>query len=345
MFILKRVYIDFEMNMPNSKSKRDILNSDIIAIGAVMYDEKTKNIDKFKSLIKPVSNAQLYPHIQELTHISSEELKYAPSYEEVMRKFKKWLGIFSEIEGIYTFGNLDLTCFNNTDMRSSKKNNHPRFVNNIRELFVDIKEKYIECGIKCMNYISLKNLLEFANLEFSGDAHDPLNDAYNLFILDEAITNNVDIQNILIMLDIIRPPFNNINPDLNDCFDKFKKSLYKKEGNYDIVDFSIEIIKTVRMYLLTIININIQNIEVIKDIDKKLDTIDKLKNIEEGYFYLLEDVYFDIKDLLEDLMLYRVHEDEYKNEIENIIKMFDEDLESEKIYIDKNSSLNVINKV
>ena len=46
MFILKRVYIDFEMNMPNSKSKRAVFNSDIIAIGAVMYDEKTKNIDK-----------------------------------------------------------------------------------------------------------------------------------------------------------------------------------------------------------------------------------------------------------------------------------------------------------
>ncbi|MGO0807132.1 hypothetical protein ACTPEF_24460, partial [Clostridioides difficile] len=42
--------------------------------------------------------------------------------------------------------------------------------------FVDIKEKYINCGMRCMNYISLKNLLEFVNLEFSGDAHDPLND-------------------------------------------------------------------------------------------------------------------------------------------------------------------------
>ena len=28
-----------------------------------------------------------------------------------------------------------------------------------------------------------------------------------------------------------------------------------------------------------------------KDISKKMDTIDKLKDIEEGYFYLLEDVY------------------------------------------------------
>ncbi len=55
---------------------------------------KNKNIDKFKSLIRPVSNEDLYPHIQELTHISSEELESAPSYEEVMRKFKNGLAYF-----------------------------------------------------------------------------------------------------------------------------------------------------------------------------------------------------------------------------------------------------------
>lgn len=110
-----------------------------------------------------------------------------------MRKFKKWFGIFFDIKGIYIFGNLDLICFNNIDMRSVKKNNYLRFVNNIRDLFVDIKEKYINCGMRCMNYILLKNLFEFVNLEFSGDVYDLLNDVYNLFILDEVIINNVDI--------------------------------------------------------------------------------------------------------------------------------------------------------
>lgn len=99
------------------------------------------------------------------------------------------------------------------------------------------------------------------------------------------------------------------------------------------------------MYLLTIIDVNIQNLEIMKDINKKMDTIDKLKDIEEGYFYLLEDVYLDMKDVLEDLMLYRMNEDEYKYEIKNIIKMFDEDLDNEKIYINKCNNLNVVNKI
>ena len=224
---MKKIYMDFEMNMPNSKGKRDGLKAEIIAIGAVKYDTKTGKIDKFKSLIKPVTNQEVYPHIEELTHITTEDLLNAPTYEQVMRDFKSWLGLFTDIEGIYTFGNLDLTCFNYTDRISSQKNNHPRFLNNIRELFVDIKDKYINYGIKCMNYVSLKNLLNYANLEFSGDAHDPLYDAYNLYILDDVLEKNEKIRNLLIIQDFMKPPFITLNEELESRFEDYKEYLYK----------------------------------------------------------------------------------------------------------------------
>ena len=102
---MKKIYMDFEMNMPNSKGKRDGFKAEIIAIGAIKYDIKTGKIDKFKSLIKPITNQEVFPHIEELTHITTKDLENAPTYERVMREFKSWLGIFSEIEGIYTFGN------------------------------------------------------------------------------------------------------------------------------------------------------------------------------------------------------------------------------------------------
>ena len=143
-----------------------MLDADIIAIGAIKYDTDTGEIEKFKSLVKPITNLNIFPHIQELTNISQEDISKAPSYETVMRKFKKWLGKIYQIEGIYTFGNLDLMCFNNTDKKSSNKYNHPRFVNNIKNLFVDIKDKYINYGIRCINYVSLKNLLDCAMLNF-----------------------------------------------------------------------------------------------------------------------------------------------------------------------------------
>ena len=122
------------MNMANTKTKKDMLDADIIAIGAIKYDTDTGEIEKFKSLVKPITNLNIFPHIQELTNISQEDISKAPSYETVMRKFKKWLGKIYQIEGIYTFGNLDLMCFNNTDKKSSNKYNHPRFVNNIKNI-------------------------------------------------------------------------------------------------------------------------------------------------------------------------------------------------------------------
>ena len=44
---MKKIYIDFEMNMPNSKGKKAMLNADIIAIGAVKYDDRTGEIEKY----------------------------------------------------------------------------------------------------------------------------------------------------------------------------------------------------------------------------------------------------------------------------------------------------------
>ena len=331
---MKKVYIDFEMNMSNNRTKKDLMDADIIAIGAIKYDTKTGEIEKFKSLIKPITNLNIYPHIQELTNISQDDIIQAPSYEDVMRKFKTWLGEYYQIEGIYTFGNLDIMCFNNTDKKSSSKYNHPRFLNNIKNLFIDIKEKYINNGIRCMNYVSLTNLLDCINVEFHGDAHDPLYDAYNLFILDRELENNDETRTILTIKDIIRPPFTNINEALEDVFEEYKINLHKENNNTVHNKISIEILKTIYMYIESIKDIDIYNIEMLRDINRRLEVINNLKDLEVGYFFLLENIYFDMKDLFNDLMLYKVTPSEYNDEIENIISLFNEDLLDENIDIE-----------
>ena len=326
---MKKIYIDFEMNMSSNKTKRDMFDADIIAIGAIKYDTESGQIDNFKSLIKPISNLRIYPHIQELTNITQDDISQAPSNEEVMRRFKKWLGEYDKIEGIYTFGNLDFTCFNNTDKRSSKKYNHPRFVNNIKDLFIDIKDKYINYGIRCMNYVSLKNLLSCANIDFYGDAHDPLYDAYNLFILDKTLENSEEIRNVLTIKDIIRPPFTTKNKELENIFIQYQESFQKNNEVHK--NISIEILKTVLLYIESIKDIDIYNIEILRDINRKLETINNLKDINVGYLFLLENLYFDLNDLFNDLMLYKVTEKEYVEDIDNILNLFNEDLIYENI--------------
>lgn len=328
---MKKIYMDFEMNMPNSKNKREGFKAEIIAIGAIKYDTKSGKIDKFKSLIKPVTNQEVFPHIEELTHITTEDLQDAPTYENVMRKFKTWLGVYTDIEGIYTFGNLDLTCFNYTDRLSSQKNNHPRFLNNIRDLFVDIKDKYINYGMKCMNYVSLKNLLEYANVKFCGDAHDPLYDAYNLYVLDKVLEENDKVKNLLIIYDFLKPPFTILNEDLESRFEEYRQYLYNDSGEFDIYCMSLEVIKTVKSYLTSIKDINVHDIDVLRDISKKLESIENFKNIKEGYFYVLDNMHLDMRELLDDALLYKLNQKEYEDEIANIIDLFNEDLEVENI--------------
>lgn len=329
---MNKIYIDFEMNMPESKHKRDIDQADIIAIGAIKYNVKHNNISEFKSLIKPVSNNKIYEHIQNLTGIKDEDLVDAPSYEEVMRKFKVWLGDFEQIDGIYTFGNLDLTCFLSTDRRSAKKYNHPRFVNNIRNFFVDIKEKYMQQGIKCVNYVSLKNLLEHLNVEFNGIAHDPLYDAYNLFILDETLDTKDEIKKMLTVKDVVRNPFTEMNEYLQECFEQYRKAIYdNNDVKFAIDNISIEVLKTLRTYLISLRTVDIYNIEIIKDINRKINTFTPIKDIDEGCFYLLENVYLDMKDLLEDLMTYKLSQNQYEEEINKIIQMFEDDMYYENI--------------
>ena len=271
---MKKIYIDFEMNMANTKTKKDMLDADIIAIGAIKYDTDTGEIEKFKSLVKPITNLNIFPHIQELTNISQEDISKAPSYETVMRKFKKWLGKIYQIEGIYTFGNLDLMCFNNTDKKSSNKYNHPRFVNNIKNLFVDIKDKYINYGIRCINYVSLKNLLDCANVEFYGDAHDPLYDAYNLFILDKTLENSEETRNILTIKDIVRPPFTVINENLEYIFEEYRINLYGNNSEKIHKDISIEILKT-----SLIVRVLILGKKIFKDTNKVTKSVPLAKRI------------------------------------------------------------------
>ncbi len=182
-----------------------------------------------------------------------------------------------------------------------------------------------------MNYVSLKNLLEYANVQFCGDAHDPLYDAYNLYILDKVLQENNKIRDLLVIHDFLKVPFIALNEELESRFEEYRQYLYNKSGEFDIYCISLEIIKTIKEYLISIKKVNVHDIDVIRDISKKLEVLDKLKDINEGYFYVLDNLYLDMKELLEDALLYKLNQKEYEEEIDNIVDLFNEDLQLENI--------------
>ncbi|MFR3499360.1 MAG: exonuclease, partial [Paraclostridium bifermentans] len=80
---------------------------------------------------------------------------------------------------------------------------------------------------------------------------------------------------------------------------------------------------------------DIYNIEYIKDVSKKLLTFKNLIDISEGYFYLLENVYLDMMELMEDLSYYKLGQDQYKQELTQILELFEQDLEEEKLNLEE----------
>ena len=87
--------------------------------------------------------------------------------------------------------------------------------------------------------------------------------------------------------DIVRPPFTVINENLEYIFEEYRINLYGNNSDEIHKDISIEILKTIRMYTEPIKQIDIYNIEILRDINRKLEVINNLKDLKVGYFFFI----------------------------------------------------------
>ena len=86
------VILDLEWNTAFSHKKKKYVN-EIIEFGAVKTDENMEIIDTFSMLITPQIGKKLSSHIQELTHLTNEELTSANNtFSHVIKCFEKFLG-------------------------------------------------------------------------------------------------------------------------------------------------------------------------------------------------------------------------------------------------------------
>lgn len=98
------VILDLEWNGSFSKRHKKFVN-EIIEFGAVKTDENLNVIDSFSMLITPQIGKKLNSHVEELTHITLEELtKTSNTFTHVLSKFVKFLG--DSI--LFTWGTMDV---------------------------------------------------------------------------------------------------------------------------------------------------------------------------------------------------------------------------------------------
>ena len=83
------IVLDFEMNPVRRKGYN--LRNEIIEIGAVKMDENYQIIDHYSALIKP-EYSPIAQKIKDLTGIDAATVRRAPSFQEALQDFSKWIG-------------------------------------------------------------------------------------------------------------------------------------------------------------------------------------------------------------------------------------------------------------
>ncbi len=166
-FVRKETYIFLDIEAAIVRGKQHI-----IEIGAVKWLPNDE-VEFFSELIQPYKFKKLNSRIQKLTGIQTEDLLYAPSFKQVIKRFMEW----SQGDTIFvTFGEFD-----------RKVLEEELFRNRIQRHFiypiVDFQQKYmIENQLKVQP--SLSELME--KFEVVAEQHRALQDANTLFKIFKA---------------------------------------------------------------------------------------------------------------------------------------------------------------
>ena len=169
---------------------------EMIAFGAVFVTlDKNGLIAKEKKPIRKYVKCKnkIGKFVSNLTGITEKDLeKYGVDFATASKEIKKYCGLNFKKTSFMTFGNHDIRILNQS---SSYNLNSPKeLVDIIRKNYIDF-QSIISEFIKDNNGnpLSLTHYLELFNIQFDGQAHDPLYDALNLGKLYNAFLKEKDI--------------------------------------------------------------------------------------------------------------------------------------------------------
>jgi len=85
------IILDLEWNSVYGTKIRGFIN-EIIEIGAVMLDERFREINSFSVLVKSQIGKRLQAHVKEMTNISRKDLEGGYPFDEAIAMFRNWIG-------------------------------------------------------------------------------------------------------------------------------------------------------------------------------------------------------------------------------------------------------------
>lgn len=221
------IIYDLEFNQAFSKDPENkiFLNKqcpfEIIQIGALKLNEELKVIDSFNTLIKPILYPILHPYVEGLTNLTNEDLRNAPTFKDIYKKFLTFLKGDNNI--LCVWGTADIKeLIRNFEYNSLSISKFPKKYINIQK-----------CACKYFKYtkgqnIGLKTAVKLLDIDTSKDFHNAFNDAYYTSEVFKKIYNK-DIKPKFYTFSKTRQNKNHKqNLDTNLLFNQFEKMLQRK---------------------------------------------------------------------------------------------------------------------
>ncbi len=181
---MKYVVLDLEMcKVPKGcRCKEYKWSQETIEIGAVLLDDDFRVLDQFDTFVKPKYGRVDY-FIEHLTGISEYQLKNAPSFEEAIDLFTKWIPD-DEVKCV-SWSTSDSAQIEHEMV--SKGHNNSRMVE-LFEGWIDC-QKLFDDRVGMVRPSKLEEALIIADIYPEGNMHNGLSDAQNTAILFGKLEN------------------------------------------------------------------------------------------------------------------------------------------------------------
>ena len=169
------IFFDLEMNCVDKKDNT-LGFWEIISLGAVKYNPINNSLDKFYIILKPKIQEKLSDRCKEITGLTQEEVDNGIGFKQGIKLLEEWIG--NEKFLFISWGKEDIKALKCNSLIRGNKN---EFINRVRKNYVDFQKEFSYYYKKMNQVISLSSALDCYSLEFEGEKHNALSDAYNLY--------------------------------------------------------------------------------------------------------------------------------------------------------------------
>lgn len=169
----RRIFVDLEMNpiRKEYKEERALCRQEVIEIGAVCLNERNEEIDFFRCYVRPEYNPGIESSITELTGIETRKVVDADTFRTAFEKFLVWCRADYEI---YSWSDSDPTQL---QKEMTLKKIPPTSAAAYMFMYWTDLQKLYDDFVFLERQSRLTAAVSMAGLDFSGKAHNALDDA------------------------------------------------------------------------------------------------------------------------------------------------------------------------